>query len=176
MKKQGKILTLLAALVACLALTVGLTACNSGESVEIQDVYTAKGTIVEMGTEYDLKMTSATSLTLYTDGSYALIVSSYGFMGAYGNSQVQQATSLSYGTYTLELDAEDEELGTLKLSAPTRIITNNSTTSMTPVYYDTADESTFTDSDTTAADYLSENGKAYTLTVNPQTKTISSGL
>lgn len=176
MKKQGKILTLVATVVACLALALCLTACSGGESAKMKDVYTAKGTLQELGTEYDIKMTSATSVTLYTDGSYALIITSYGFMGAYGNSQVQQATSVYYGTYTLTVDKEDNEVGTLELSKPTRIVTNNSTTSQTPVYYDTDDESTFADADTTAANYLSENGKAYTLTVNPETKTINSGL
>lgn len=174
MKKRSKILTIVAALVMCVLMAVGLAGCSGGGSADVEDVYVANGMLIENNDEYGTKIATSTSVVLYTDGTYALIVTSNGYMGAYGNSTVMKGVTISYGTYTLTAEYDDE--GTLALTAPTRIVVNTVITSGTPVFYDTDDETTFEGADQTAAEYLAANGKAYTLTVNPEARTITGGL
>lgn len=74
MKKQSKILAVVAAIVACLAMAAGLSACSGG-SAEVKDVYSApvpSFTEANMG-GMDLLSTGSTDLVLYSDGTYQLI-------------------------------------------------------------------------------------------------------
>lgn len=173
MKKRSRILTIVAVLAMCVLMVVGLTACSGG-SAEVADVYVADGTLTESGDEYGTKIHSNTTAVLYEDNTYMLIVTTNGYMGEYGNSPVLKGVTISYGTYTLIAEYDDE--GTLELSDPTRIITSTIVMSAEPSYLDTADETTFEGSDQTAAEYLEANGKAYSLTINPEERAITGGL
>ncbi len=176
MKKPAKILMIVTALIACLAMTIGLAACG-GNAAEVKDIYVANGTCTgpaDDGGPHVIN-TSSTNVILYSDNTYMLVVTANGYMNAYGNSQVMKACTTSYGTYTLTVSEDDEEVATLELSKPTRIISNTTITSVGSTYFDTADASTFEESETTAEDMLND-GKAYTLTVNVVTKTVTSGL
>ena len=172
MKKQGKILAIVAAIVACLAMAVGLSACGGGKA-DVKDVYTAKGALLENTDEYKTKINTSYSLVLYTDGTYQLITLTNGYMGAYGNSQVMQMTVINSGNYVFTA-GEFDDVATIKLEKATQIISNMMVNGST-VYVDTADASTLPEGKT-AVEYLNENAKEFNLTVNPQDKTITSGL
>ena len=178
MKKHSKILAIAAVLVVCLAALVALTACGEAPA-EIKEVYVARGVCTGPADDGGPHVigTTATSLILYTDGSYELIVMENGYMNAYGNSQVKMAVIVSYGTYTYTASEEEDSVeATIKLSKPTRIVYNCSVTAQTPVYLDTANAATFEEQEKSASEYLAENGKEYTLTVDSETKVIKSGL
>lgn len=176
MKKTNKILMIVTTLIACLAMAVGLAACGD-KAAEVKDVYVANGTCTgpaDDGGPHVIQTTS-TNIILYSDDTYMLVVTTNGYMNAYGNSQVMKACTISYGTYTFTVSEDDEEVATLALSKPTRIISNTTITSVGSTYLDTADANTFAESETTAEETLA-GGKEYTLTVNVVTKTVTSGL
>lgn len=173
MKKQSKILAVVAAIVACLAMAAGLSACGGG-SAEVKDVYSKSAPgFTEVNIQVDLINTSSTDLVLYSDGSYQLIEKKCSYMKAY-KSSVSTVVTISCGTYTFTA-GEFEDTATVKLEKATRIIYNADQKAAGVTYYDTADASTLPEG-TTADAYLTENAKEYNLTVNPQTKAITAGL
>ena len=175
MKKQSKILAVVAAIVACLAMAAGLSACSGG-SAEVKDVYSApvpSFTEANMG-GMDLLSTGSTDLVLYSDGTYQLITKSCTYMKAY-KSYVLATTTVSCGKYTYTA-GEFEDTATVKLEKATRIIYNADQKAAGVTYYDTANAATFAEADKTADAYLNDNAKEYNLTVNPQTKAITAGL
>lgn len=175
MKKQGKILAIVAAIAACLAMAVGLSACGGGKA-DIKEVYSASVpsfTVSNPG-GMDLISTSYTDLVLYSDGSYELIEKSCTYMQAY-KSYVLTVTNVACGAYTYTA-GEFEDTATVKLAKATRIINVFDMKSSGITYRDTADAATFEGADKTADQYLTENAKEYSLTVNPLTKTITAGL
>lgn len=172
MKKQSKILAVVAAIVACLAMAAGLSACSGG-SAEVKDVYSKSAPgFTEVNIQVDLINTSSTDLVLYSDGSYQLIEKKCSYMKAY-KSSVSTVVTISCGTYTFTA-GEFEDTATIKLDKATRIIYNECQYS-SAVYRDTADATTLPEG-TTAEAYLETNAKEYTLTVNPQNKTITAGI
>lgn len=177
MKNLAKRLSLIVAMAAALALMAfGFAACGeTAEAKNVKEVYTANGTLAEMGTEYDIKMNTSRTLTLYTDNTFELVTSVHGYMGAYGNSQVTKQVTVWIGTYTFTESTEEDGVATVVLSKPTRIISNNTTTSAGTVYIDTDDAATLEEGKTGAA-YIDENGKELTLTVSTEQMTITAGL
>lgn len=94
-------------------------------------------------------------------------------MKAY-KSYVLATTTVSCGKYTYTA-GEFEDTATVKLEKATRIIYNADQKAAGVTYYDTADATTLPEG-TTAEAYLETNAKEYTLTVNPQNKTITAGI